>query len=206
MKLKTYSLVAALAVLLSPVFNMKASAEMSQPDAALSESPMLIAQNTANNCRVPNRIQDVYSDPSIEGFSRTLLTVQQNTPFYVDRNQDGSLVLQNGFARGRTGNTTGWMITRYLTSIPGCGETPPQDRFCARSLVDLTVRSEPRIGPNVLGPLYARSVVQIRNESYDSSTGRTWIQFPYSSGLGWVAETGGFGGGRNFEARYRCNQ
>jgi hypothetical protein len=173
MKIRTSSFLTALALTVYPVLGLGSGAEANTLTA--QQQPMELAQTNTQNCRVPNRLQDVYSDPSIEGFSRTLLTVEANTPFYVDRNADGSLVLQNGFARGRTGNTVGWMITRYLTSIPGCGGTnPPPQAFCARALVNLSVRRDPAIRPNnVIGALYPNEEVVIRDESYDSG-----ISFP----------------------------
>jgi hypothetical protein len=209
MNVKTSSLLTALILVVYPLFGLGTGAKantLTLPE----QSSVELAQANTQNCRVPNRIQDIYSDPSVEGFSRTLLTVQANTPFYVDRNTDGSLVLQNGFARGRTNNTTGWIITRYLTTVANCGGTtpPPPEDFCASALTNLTVRRNPAIvSNNIIGALNSGAVVRIEDESYDATTGRTWIQFPYTGSLGWAAETGGFnGGGRNFSARYRCDR
>lgn len=209
-KIKSSSLFTALALMVYPVLGI-GSAARANTVSPPGQPPIELAQSNTQDCRVPNRLQDIYSAPSVDGnVSDVLETVQANTRFYLDRNPDGSLVQENGLIRGSIqdfdSSLTGWIITRYLTSIPGCGTSPPPENFCARARVDLSVRRDPAVRPNnVIGALNSGSVVTIRDESYDSATRRTWIQFPYTGGLGWAAETDGRGG-RNFGARYRCDR
>lgn len=198
----------AAATVTSPLRTTPPTVEESTGEWAIPAAPLEIAQAGAN-CRVPNRLQDIYSEPSVEAYSQTLITVAENTPVYLVVNADGSFVLQNGFARATVRGVTGWVITRYLTKIPGCGldEGGPSRASCARAITYLTVRRNPYVqAGNVIGELSTNQEVVIQADTLEPGTGRTWIQFPYQGTSGWAAETGSFGNGRNFTPRYQCNR
>lgn len=179
----------------------------------LAQSAMRVAQASGANCRVPNRLLDVYSLPSVASDSRSLASLEANTRINLDRNPDGSFLEENGFVRGYvpSRDLRGYVIARHLTRIPGCGEgttPPPQPQTCARVTVPaLTVRENPAETARPVGEFVSSGeVVRILDDEVEQATGRTWIQIPIDGTTGWAAETGRFGNGRNLSPRFPCPQ
>ncbi|MGJ3246040.1 MAG: hypothetical protein ACFE0I_08205 [Elainellaceae cyanobacterium] len=190
---------------------LEQTADTPIPHLSAQSASMRVAQASGSNCRVPNRLLDVYSLPSVASDSRSLATLQPNTRMSLDRNPDGSFLEENGFVRGfiASRNLRGYVIARHLTRIPGCGDEttpPPQSQTCARvTVAALTARENPAETARPTGQLVSSGeVVRILDDELERATGRTWVQVPVDSTTGWVAETGRFGNGRNLSPRFPC--
>ncbi len=181
--------------------------------AATHSEQQLLAQATTSNCRVPNRVLDLYALPSVASDSASLETLPANTRITLNRNADGSFVQENGFIRAYVPSVdlTGYVITRHLTRIPGCGQDdsttpPPAQGTCARvSVAELVVRTSPAEGAAATGQFVTNGQeIRILADAVESATGRAWVQIAVGGSRGWIAETGRAGVGRNLSQRYSC--
>jgi hypothetical protein len=208
----TWKKILAIALVGHNLIGFGAIAKRAQAVTMVSDSQVL-AQASASNCRVPNRVLDLYALPSVASDSASLATLQPNTRINLNRNADGSFVQENGFIRGYipSADLTGYVIARHLTRIPGCGQdgsTPPPSpqATCARvAVTELVVRANPSETAPLTGQVVTNGQeIRILDDAVENATGRTWVQISIGGSSGWIAETGRNGVGRNLSQRYSC--
>ncbi|NET31980.1 MAG: hypothetical protein F6K19_08250 [Cyanothece sp. SIO1E1] len=195
-------------------------------------APLQLAQAQASNCRVSNRIIDVYSAPSVAADSQRLAILEPSTEIYLEGADDGTWVGANGFLRGSvpSAEVSGYVIARHLTKTADCGsnggsasqspttqepvaqqptvsepgtQAPTAEKFCAR----VTFPE----GLAVLSkPQEGASIVDgvaFRQEveiTDEAKEAATGRTWVAIAQDKWIAETGRQGSGRNLSERFAC--
>ena len=174
------ALIAASALVFSPIMSFKGSA-----DPVSSDANNLELAQAAADCRATNRTLDILSNPSILSDSSTVYILAPEERVTLAGSSS------NGFVRVNS-PANGYVIARYLKS---CGGTPPPPppptgRLCRNVLAPggLIIRSGATVTASVVGSVDQNARVSLTNprNTRTESGGRRWEQI-VAPRAGWVS-------------------